>query len=64
MQSRLPIDVQYMMENDNGFMELQPSAVHELPIPTDLLSSVKIFADVSDTLLRQHQYNNPENRLP
>ena len=64
MQSRLPIDVQYMMENENGFIELQPSAVRGLPIPTDLLSSVENFVDVSDTLLRQHQYNNPENRLP
>lgn len=64
MQSRLPIDVQYMMENENGFIELQPSAVHGIPIPTALLSSVENFVDVSDTLLRQHRYNNPEERLP
>ncbi len=57
-------DNMYMMENENGFIKLQPSAVRGLSIPTDLLSSVKNFVDVSDTLLWQHQYNNPEERLP
>jgi len=62
---RLPIDVQYMMENESGFIELQPSAEHGgMRIPTELLSPVENFVDVSDTLLRQHRYNNPDEGLP
>jgi hypothetical protein len=64
LQRRLPVDVQYMMENEDGFIELQSSAEHGQLIPTDLLAPVENFVDISDTLLRQHRYNNPEEMLP
>ena len=56
--------VQNMMENETGFIELQSSAEHGQLVPTELLSPVENFVDVADTLLRQHRYNNPEERLP
>ena len=58
------MDVQYMMENEDGFIELQLSAEHGQLIPTNLLSPVENFVDIADTLLRQHRYNNPEEMLP
>jgi len=64
LTSRLPIDVQYMMENENGFIELQQSAAHGMTIPIELISPVENFVDVGDTLLRHHRYNNPEETLP
>ena len=38
LQSRLSIDVQIMMENETGFIELQSSAEHGQLVPTKLLS--------------------------
>jgi hypothetical protein len=64
LQRRLPVDVQYMMESEDGFIELQSSAEHGQLIPTELLAPVENFVDIADNLLRQHRYNNPEEMLP
>lgn len=61
--SRLSVDDQFMMENEDGYVELRISQDHNgQHIPTALLSAFEPFND--ENLLRQHQYNNPEHTLP
>ena len=64
LQNRLSGDVQYMMENEDGYVELRDSSEHGTAVPTGLLNAFEPFDGVSENLLRQHRYNNPENMLP
>ena len=62
--NRLSVDVQHMVENEDGYVELRSSREHRTAIPTALLNAFEPFDGVSDNLLRQHRYSNPENMLP
>jgi hypothetical protein len=62
--NRLSVDVQHMVENEDGYVELRSSREHRTAIPTALLNAFEPFDGVSDNLLRQHLYSNPENMLP
>ena len=64
LRNRLSVDVQYMMENEDGYVELRNSTEHCTHIPTGLLNAFEPFDGLSQSLLRQHRYNNPENMLP
>ena len=62
--NRLSVDMQYMVENEDGYVELRSSGEHRTAVPTALLNAFVPFDGLSDNLLRQHRYNNPENMLP
>ena len=62
--NRLSVDMQYMVENEDGYVELRSSGEHRTAVPTALLNVFDPFDALSDNLLRQHRYNNPENMLP
>ena len=64
LMNQLSLDVQYMMENEDRYVELQNSAEHCMAVLTALLDAFKPFDGLSQNLLRQHRYSNPENTLP
>ena len=64
LENRLSLDVQYMMENEDGYVQLRNSAEHRTAVPTALLDAFMSFDGLSQNLLRQHRYSNPENMLP
>jgi len=64
LENRLSLDVQYMMENEDGYVQLRNSAEHRTAVPTALLDAFMPFDGLSQNLLRQHWYSNPENLLP
>lgn len=57
----LPLDLQYMMEDDSGYLDMRQSSTHEVPVPTELLTASEEI-DVNER--RRHNRANPEGTLP
>lgn len=59
----LPLDLQYMMEDDCGYIEMTGTN-HEVPVPIELINSGDQSPGIEDSEQRNHQRANPEHSLP
>jgi len=61
---QLSIDTQHIMNNEDGFVPMEASTVHGLPLPWALMEPGHHFADIPRNVRRQHERANAEGNLP
>ena len=61
---QLSVDTQHIMNNEDGFVPMEASTVHGLPLPQALMEPGHHFADIPRNVRRQHERANAEGNLP
>ena len=60
----LNIDTAHMMNNEDGYVPMDASNEHGVPVPRALMSAGHHFRDISQNERQQQERCNPEGTLP
>ena len=61
---QLRVDTQHIMNNKDGFVPMEASRDHELPLPQALMEPGHHFGDIPRNIRKQHERANAEGNLP
>jgi hypothetical protein len=64
LQQQLRVDTQHIMNNEDGFVPMEASRDHGLPLPRALMEPGHHFGDIPRNIRKQHERANAEGNLP
>ena len=61
---QLRVDTQHIMNSEDGFVPMEASRDHGLPLPRALMEPGHHFGDIPRNIRKQHERANAEGNLP